>query len=61
MQKKTETRIEFACRHIDGFLEVTKKMEQHILISGLSKATYESYCRKLAELSLYFNKSPNIL
>lgn len=58
MRKKIETRIEFACRHITGFLEVTKKMEQYILISGLSKATYESYCRKLAELSLYFNKLP---
>jgi site-specific recombinase XerD len=58
MLKKTETRVEFACRHINGFFEVTTKMEQYILISGLSKATYESYCRKLAELSLYFNKLP---
>ena len=37
MQKKTETRVEFACRHINGFFEVTTKMEQYILISGLSK------------------------
>lgn len=59
MQKKAETKLELACQQIPGFLEFTKKMEQYILVTGLSKATHSSYCRKLTDLALYFNKLPH--
>ena len=61
MRKKTETRLDIACHQIPGFLDFTKKMEQYILINGLSKATYETYTRRLGELALYFNKLPHLI
>lgn len=59
MQRKAETKLELVCRQVPGFLEFTKKMEQYILVSGLSKATHSSYSRKLGDLALYFNKLPH--
>ncbi len=61
MRKKIETKLDIACRQIPGFLEFIKKMEQYILISGLSNATYETYSRKLIDLALYFNKLPHFI
>ena len=61
MKNIIETKIEVACRQITGFLEITKIMEQNILISGLAKATYNSYCRKLADLAIHFNKLPHLI
>lgn len=61
MRKKIETKQDIACRQIPGFSDFIKKMEQYILISGLSQATYQTYSRKLVDLSLYFNKLPHFI
>jgi len=61
MKEKFETKVQMACSQIPGYLKVTQLLEQYILIHGLSKATYESYNRKLADLALYFNKLPEYI
>lgn len=61
MRKKIETKLDIACNQIPGFLDFSKKMEQYILVSGLSHATYKMYSRKLTDLALHFNKLPHLI
>ena len=50
--------IEQAQREISGFNELSYKLERDIILNGKSQKTYLSYIRQIANLALYFDKSP---
>ena len=58
MKKIITTRVNYACLKIDGFNESIEQLKSWMLINGMSDVTMISYARKLADLSIYFNKLP---
>lgn len=62
MRKKTGlTIVERANIAITGFEEVSRKMEQKIILLGQSKSTFNNYIRRIASVSLHFGRLPNEL
>ena len=50
--------IEIALMKLPEFKKCITLMDEHSRISGLSRRTFKSYTRKLAQLSLKYNKLP---
>ena len=53
-----KTLVERAKREVPGFAEHIRKFEEQITIKSYSKSTVFSYSRSIAQISLYFKKSP---
>ena len=53
-----KTLIERAKREVPGFAEHVGKFEHQITIKSYSESTVFSYSRSIAQISLYFKKSP---
>ena len=60
MRKKTSlTIVERAIIAVPGFEEVSKKLGQQVELSGQSKSTLDNYIRRIALISLHFNRLPH--
>lgn len=53
-----KTLIERAKREVPGFADHIRKFEHQITIKSYSESTVFSYSRSIAQISLYFKKSP---
>lgn len=53
-----KTLIERAKREVPGFADHIRKFEEQITIKSYSESTVFSYSRSIAQISLYFKKSP---
>jgi hypothetical protein len=53
-----KTLIERAKQEVPGFAEHIKKFEHQITIKSYASSTVFSYSRGIAQISLYFKKSP---
>ncbi|MDZ4663538.1 MAG: phage integrase N-terminal SAM-like domain-containing protein [Bacteroidota bacterium] len=58
MKVKQLKKVELASLNIPGFSLVLADVYKSMLINGLSKNTFDNYCRKLADICLRFNKLP---
>ena len=59
MKKKSEfTIVERAIQTIEGFDKVYHKMQQQTILGGRSQSTLENYIRRIALISLEFNRLP---
>lgn len=61
MQKQNTSNVSLACIQVKGFSEIFEKLKQFALINGRSNSLITNYGRKLADISLYYNKLPHIL
>jgi site-specific recombinase XerD len=60
MRKMTSlTIVERAVIAVHGFEEVAKKLEQQVELRGQSKSTLNNYIRRIALISLHFNRLPH--
>ncbi len=60
MRKKTSlTIVERAIIAVPGFEGVAKKLGQQVELRGQSKSTLENYIRRIALISLHFNRLPH--
>jgi site-specific recombinase XerD len=60
MRKKTSlTIVERAVIAVQGFEEVVKKLDQQVELRGQSKSTLDNYIRRIALISLHFNRLPH--
>jgi len=60
MRKKTSlTIVERAIIAVQGFEEVAKKLGQQVELRGQSKSTLDNYIRRIALISLHFNRLPH--
>lgn len=55
------TMAEMAIQKVPGFKDILILLKEGVLINELSESTYLNYGRKLAQISLYFNKLPQHL
>ncbi len=55
---KLITQVEKACIQIPGFQSLYQDLDDLVHLSGRSKSTLQNYARKLAQLSLHFEKLP---
>jgi len=53
-----KTLLEKAKRQVPGFADHIRKFEEQITIKSYSESTVFSYSRSIAQISLYFKKSP---
>ena len=58
MKTKEPTLVEKAIQTIDGFDRVYKTLYQQTIMRGQSKSTLNNYIRRIAIISLHFNKLP---
>lgn len=58
-KKQGLTIVERAILAVPGFKEVSKKMEQQVILRGQSISTLNNYIRRIALISLHFKKLPN--
>jgi len=58
MKKIEPTIVEKATQTVDGFAKVYKMLQQQVLLRGQSKSTLENYIRRIALISLHFNRLP---
>ena len=59
MRKKTGlTIVERAIIAVPGFESVAKKLEQQVILRGQSQSTLNNYIRRIAIISLHFDKLP---
>jgi len=56
--KKGLTIVERAMAEIDGFEKVMRTMEQQVVMRNQSKSTLANYMRRIAAISLSFNRLP---
>jgi integrase/recombinase XerD len=61
VQKNSLPLIVQACKVIPGFTELYQRFDDRIRLSGGSVTTMDHYARKLAQLSLHFNKLPHLI
>jgi len=60
MRKKSSlTIVERASISVLGFSEVVKKMSIQVELKGQSKSTLQNYIRRIALISLHFNRLPH--
>jgi len=55
-KKQGLTIVERAILAVPGFKEVSKKMEQQVILRGQSISTLNNYIRRIALISLHFKK-----
>lgn len=58
MKTKEPTLVEKAIQTIDGFDRVYKTLYQQTILRGQSESTLNNYIRRIAIISLYFDKLP---
>jgi integrase/recombinase XerD len=59
MRKRIEpTIVEQAVATVTGFDQVFKKLEQQVVLRGQSKSTLHNYIRRIASVSLHFERLP---
>ena len=58
MQKKIPTLVQQAIQTVEGFERVYKVIHQNIILQGKSESTFKNYIRRIAIISLHFNKLP---
>lgn len=58
MKTNSLTNVKLASLKINGFKDRIETLTTSMVVNGLSKSTIINYNRKLANLSLYFNKLP---
>ncbi len=58
MRKEIATIVEDAIASIEGFEGVYKTLQQNTAIQGKSKSTFNNYIRRIAIISLHFNRLP---
>ena len=61
MRKEIPSIVENAIATINGFNNVYKTLQQNIAIQGKSNSTFKNYIRRIAIISLHFNKLPEQL
>ena len=58
MKRNEPTIVEKATQTVDGFAKVYKMLQQQVVLRGQSKSTLENYIRRVALISLHFNRLP---
>jgi integrase/recombinase XerD len=58
MKKSEPTIVEKAIQTVDGFEKVFNTIKQQTILRGQSKSTLNNYIRRIALISLHFNKLP---
>jgi len=58
MKNKRLTIVQFALETIDGFEQVFKVIKQNTVLQGKSQSTFNNYLRRIAIISLHFDKLP---
>ena len=58
MKRIEPTIVEKATQTVDGFAKVYKMLQQQVVLRGQSKSTLENYIRRIALISLHFNRLP---
>jgi len=58
MKNKRLTIVQSALQTIDGFEQVFKVIKQNTVLQGKSLSTFNNYLRRIAIISLYFDKLP---
>lgn len=59
MRKRIEpTIVEKAVQTVDGFEKVYKQLQQQVILRGQSRSTLENYIRRIALISLHFQRLP---
>jgi integrase/recombinase XerD len=62
MRKRIEpTIVEQAVATVTGFDQVFKKLEQQVVLRGQSKSTLHNYIRRIASVSLHFERLPELV
>lgn len=61
MRKEIPSIVENAIATINGFNNVYKTLQQNTAIQGKSNSTFKNYIRRIAIISLHFNKLPEQL
>lgn len=62
MRKRIEpTIVEKAIQTVDGFEKVYKQLQQQVTLKGQSRSTLENYIRRIALISLHFDRLPEQL
>jgi len=59
MRKKSFTIVEQATIAVPGFEEVIKRMSNQVTLKGQSDSTLKNYIRRIALISLHFNRLPH--
>lgn len=58
VRKRTFTIVEQACHEIPGFRKLYEELKDKVVLSGQTQSTLSNYARKLAHISLHFQKLP---
>ena len=58
MSKKNPTLVQSAIQTVEGFEGVYKVIHQHTVLQGKSQSTFSNYIRRIAIISLHFNRLP---
>ena len=61
MPRQISIRVNEASEKIPGFSLILEELKKSMLVNGLSHNTLVNYSRKLADLSLHFNKLPEYI
>jgi len=61
MEKKCKTIIERAKAEVEGFAQMYQKLEQKVILGGLSESTLNNYGRCMARIAHHFKKLPILL
>ena len=58
-KKRRITIVERAIIAVPGFEKVAKRLEQQVILRGQSESTLNNYIRRIAKISLHFEKLPH--
>ena len=61
MKRNEPTMVQKAIDTIEGFDSVYKTLHQQTVLRGQSKSTLNNYIRRIANLSLHFNRLPELI
>lgn len=61
MEKRKNTIIERAKLQVEGFTEMFYKLEQKVVLGGMSESTLTNYGRCIARVALHFHMPPILL
>ena len=58
MKRIEPTIVEKATQTVDGFAKVYKMLQQQVVLRGQSKSTLNNYIRRIALISLHYERLP---
>jgi len=61
MKDKRLTIVQSALQTVDGFEQVFKVIKQNTVLQGKSESTFTNYLRRIAIISLHFDKLPEVI